>query len=104
MAEFSIYGLGEKLKNLRKQHGFTQQVVADRLGVTRNAYNKYENEGLNPSTEKLIKLAIIFNTTTDYLYGLGKDSYMYLYDFSEEQQRIILDFIDKLNQKFNSAE
>lgn len=100
MNETPIYGLGDKLKELRKKTNFTQQDIADRLGVSRNSVNRFENEGLTPSTDNLIKLAIIYNISLDYLLGLGKESYLYLYEFTPEQQEFILDIIAGLRTKF----
>lgn len=61
--------LGQKLKALRKQSNKTQQQIADKLGITRAAYSHFENERNQPDSETLVKLADIFETTTDYLLG-----------------------------------
>ena len=62
---------GRRLKALREQRGLYLQDVADFLGVTRQAYMKYEN-GETKNPRKLEQLANFFNVTTDYL--LGNDS------------------------------
>ena len=62
---------GKRLKALREQRGLYLQDVADFLGVTRQAYMKYEN-GETKNPRKLEQLANFFNVTTDYL--LGNDS------------------------------
>lgn len=61
--------LGQKLKALRKQSNKTQQQIADKLGITRAAYSHFENDRNQPDSETLVKLADIFETTTDYLLG-----------------------------------
>lgn len=61
--------IGQKLKALRKQSNKTQQQIADKLGITRAAYSHFENERNQPDSETLVKLADIFDTTTDYLLG-----------------------------------
>ena len=43
--------------------------VADKLGVSLSAYQKYENGTRDVSTETLCKIANLFHVTTDYLLG-----------------------------------
>jgi len=65
----------KRLKEERFHAGFTQKQVAEHLGIATDTYKGYESQGAvrhrDPSFETLVKLAILFNTTTDYL--LGKD-------------------------------
>lgn len=104
MAEYPIYGLGDKLKALRVKHSFTQQEVADRIGVSRNSINRFENDDLTPALDTLIKLAITFNSSLDYLLGLGKESYLYLYEFTPKQRDFILKLIEGLKENFSDTE
>ena len=57
----------ELLKTLRTQRGMTQQEVAQRLGITRQAYSNYELGQRDLPTQTLIALAALYDTTTDYL-------------------------------------
>ena len=59
------------LKLLRKTKGFTQQQVADYLGINRVSYTDFENGKTNIKPVYLVKLAEYFNVSTDYI--LGKD-------------------------------
>ncbi|HAP4084089.1 TPA: helix-turn-helix transcriptional regulator [Enterococcus faecalis] len=61
--------LGNKLKQLRISKNKTQQQVADYLGITRAAYSHFENNRNDPDKETLVKLAILFDVTTDFLLG-----------------------------------
>lgn len=58
-----------RLKELRKTKGVTQQTVADFLGITREGYSFYENGHRSPDYETLSKIAGYFGVTTDYLIG-----------------------------------
>lgn len=58
-----------KLKSLRLGLDLTQKEVAERLVISRERYNQYETGRRNPDYEMLIKLADLFNVTTDYLLG-----------------------------------
>jgi transcriptional regulator with XRE-family HTH domain len=61
----------ERLKSLREEKGFTQQDIADILGVGRATIAEYETKGKQPDYEKLIKLAGFFGTSVDYLLGIS---------------------------------
>lgn len=62
----------EILKSLREQHGLSQQEVADKLGIDRTTYVKYESGSSKP-VRKLSELAALFGVTTDYLLGNDVD-------------------------------
>jgi len=62
----------EILKSLREQHGLSQQEVADKLGIDRTTYVKYESGSSKP-VRKLSELAALFGVTTDYLLGNAVD-------------------------------
>ena len=61
----------ERFKELRLKRGWTQEEVASRLGTTRNSISYYEDppEGKKgtPALETLVKIADVFNVTTDFL-------------------------------------
>ncbi|MBQ9745801.1 MAG: helix-turn-helix transcriptional regulator, partial [Clostridia bacterium] len=58
---------GEKLSKLRKEHNYTQEQLADILGVTRQSISKWESDIAYPETEKLIKMGKLFECSMDYL-------------------------------------
>lgn len=59
---------GEKLKTLRKQAGWTQAEVADKLGVTLRTYQNYEMGRMYPRQSRLYgQIAQLFQVTVDYL-------------------------------------
>ena len=60
---------GERLKQLREEHNLSQQALADKLQTVRSTINKYEKNTRKPEYETLIKIADLFDTTTDYLLG-----------------------------------
>lgn len=57
----------ERLRDVRKKCGFTQQNMADKLNISLNAYQKYEQAERSPSLESLVAIADIFNISIDYL-------------------------------------
>ena len=58
---------GEKLQSLRQKAGMSQDALAERLNVSRQAVSRWERDGTMPETEKVVALADIFGVTTDYL-------------------------------------
>lgn len=59
--------LGEVLKSHRMQCNMTQEFVAEAMGVSRQAVSKWENGTSDPSTSNLIKLAKLFEVSTEEL-------------------------------------
>ena len=59
--------LGEKLARLRKEYNYTQEQLADILGVTRQSISKWESDIAYPETDKLIKIGKLFDCSMDYL-------------------------------------
>ena len=58
---------GEKLQKLRKEKGMSQEELAARLHVSRQAVSKWENDQGYPETEKMLMIGNIFSVTMDYL-------------------------------------
>lgn len=57
----------EKLTDLRRKSGMSQEQLADRLGVTRQSVSKWESGTAMPELVKLISLSELFGVTVDYL-------------------------------------
>ncbi len=58
---------GEKLQALRQRAGMSQDTLAERLNVSRQAVSRWERDETMPETDKVVALADIFGVTTDYL-------------------------------------
>lgn len=58
-----------RLKELRINRGFLQKDLSEILGVDRTTYSKYESGASEPNHEMLVKLAQVFDVSTDYLLG-----------------------------------
>ena len=66
--------MGQIIKNLRKGRGFTQEDLAERLGVTYQAISKWENDSGMPDISQIVPLATIFDVSTDFLFGIDHTS------------------------------
>ena len=62
--------LGEKIKEQRKKLGYTQEALAERMDVSRQAVAKWEKNLSAPTAEKLIALSNLFGTSLDNLTSL----------------------------------
>lgn len=60
----------ERIRNLRIDNNLSQEQLAKYLHVKQNTYSQYEIGVLNYPIEILIKLAVFYNTSIDYLLGL----------------------------------
>lgn len=61
--------IANRLADLRKQHGLSQEELADKLGVSRQAVSKWECGESSPDTDNLIALAKIYGMSLDELLG-----------------------------------
>jgi transcriptional regulator with XRE-family HTH domain len=59
----------ERLKVLRKEKKVSQEYMGELLGITRQAYGKYEKSESEPDISTINKLATFFEVDTDYLLG-----------------------------------
>ena len=64
----------DKIRELRKSRGLTQQQAAKLLGISLSSYQKYEREKspVMPSISVIIKIAEEFQVSVDYLLGLSE--------------------------------
>lgn len=59
--------LADKIIQLRKKAGWSQEELAEQLGVTRQSVSKWEGAQSVPDLEKVLQLSSLFHVTTDYL-------------------------------------
>ena len=59
--------LKENLIMLRNIHGFSQEEIAEKIGISRQAYAKWENGATVPDIEKCMRLAEVYGVTIDSL-------------------------------------
>lgn len=62
--------IGERLSEIRKDHGDTQADLASRLNVSLAAVRSWEQEKSSPSHEMLVNICKLYQVSSDYLLGL----------------------------------
>lgn len=78
----------EKLLKLRTQYGYSQEVLAEKLNVSRQAVSKWELGTTLPETDKVIAISDFFNVSTDYLL---KDNFQL--NNNDSLDRVVLKFL-----------
>ena len=93
--------MSERLIQLREKHRFSQTDVAKLLNVTSALISAYEKCERKPSIDKLVQLADIYHTTTDYILGrTNSTNDKILIDVShlnDKQVEIIRNLVDHMN-------
>lgn len=59
--------LGEKIALLRKKNNYSQEDLANELGISRQSVSKWESGNSIPDLDKIIKMSSLFGVSTDYL-------------------------------------
>ena len=95
-----VYDFGLRLKELREAKKLSQKDVATRLNVVPSTISGYEGNTVTPSLEQFTRMAVLYNTSLDYMMGLDNRSCIYLDDLSKEQQQAILDIVNRLKDLF----
>ena len=63
--------LGEKIQGLRKQSGMSQEQLAERITISRQAISRWELNESVPDIDNIVQLSHIFGVSTDYLLKEG---------------------------------
>ncbi len=64
---------GTRIRELRLDRGWSQEMLARELGVTQITVSRYEREVLDLGTATIISLCGIFGVSADYLLGITDD-------------------------------
>ena len=91
--------IGDTIKRLREDAGFSQSSLAKKLNVTRSAVNAWEMGLSVPTTQYVVDIARLFHVSSDYLLGLTSETTLVLDGMNEEEKRILYSLIDYFNEK-----
>ena len=86
--------IGDKIRELRENAGYSQAELARRLSVTRSSVNAWESGLSTPTAVYIVELAKLFRVTSDYLLGLDTSSTLNLSGLSEEELHLIYSLLD----------
>lgn len=70
----NVLNIGSKISSLRKEKGWSQGDLAQRIEASREIIGKYERNENLPSIEMVVKMARAFDITVDFLIGEGESA------------------------------
>ena len=82
--------ISKRLKELREEKGYLQKFVADKIGVRSNTLSGYENGTRSPDPDLILKLAELYEVSTDYLLGRTNNRNGKVEDDIDEELKEIL--------------
>ena len=87
MKESEMVRIGQRIKELRRKTGISQQKLADTLGVSRPTITQIESGERKVSSDELVKLSEIFDCTLEYLLGLKGEPEVILHEQEKKAER-----------------
>ena len=91
-----------RLQQLREKKRLTQEAAARRLGLAKGTVSSYERNVKTPKLEVLVKPAILYDTSADYILGLTDRTSLFLDDLSEKDQKIVLSMLTALKAELQN--
>jgi transcriptional regulator with XRE-family HTH domain len=97
--------IGERLVELRKRRGLSQQEISDTLQVSRGTYSLWETDKRRPELDSLIALADFYGVSVDYLLGREAQTLAAsrfddpMIDLSDEARKSVEEFIEFVRKK-----
>lgn len=88
-----------KFRNLRKKNNLLQSDIAEKLNVSTSTIGMWEQGRNQPDNESLIKIANLFNVSTDYLL----DNDLKDINVSEDNKKLVQSLADGLTNPLNKA-
>ncbi len=107
--------LGQRIKQLRKQKGWTQKELANRTNASHAQLNKYESGQNAPPLDRLILLAEVVDTAVDHLIVCNHKAEPPIYnrrliqrfqtveEFDKEERELVIQLLDAIIAKHNMA-
>lgn len=92
--------VGDRLKELRELHHYSQEQLANMLGVSRKTISNYESDSRELSNVMLLRLASIYRVTTDYILGRQKTDLLDISDLSQREVSVMQELAELLGEKY----
>lgn len=90
--------LGRRIQYARLQAGFTQEHVAEKVGVSRSAITRWEKGEIEPNLEHLVLLSKVLDVSADHLLGIESAKRQWEVDLSEEAMNALKIFIREVRK------
>ena len=111
---YDVNEVGNRLTNKRMECKFTQEQVADMIGISTDSLSNYENGKRAISAEMLARLSVVYKTSIEYFIGVGQESssnsegklqpeiLIMLSKYNNKQQKALFSILKGI-EEFNSA-
>lgn len=90
---------GDRIKSLRLSYNYSQVQLASQLKVSKQTVSNWENNNILPSIEMLVKIAIAFSVSTDYLLELDDRRYIEVTGLTDTQLSHVQQIIDDITDE-----
>ncbi len=94
--------MGSRIKKLRIEKGFTQDLLGSKLGMGRSNVGHIENGRTIPTADTLDKIADILGTSSDYLLGRTDDESAHYYALNEKDEKDIAKRLRNMMEELES--
>ena len=94
-----MFDFGVRIKQLRISRHMSQATLGKKLDRSKSVICSYENNVRIPPLDVLVKMAVIFNVSLDYLIGIDKNEMISISKLDDEQKQIIRSLL----KEFESA-
>lgn len=101
---YMIETLGSRLRQLRKSKHCKQEQIAQLLNLNKGAISYYENNVRQPSYATLIRIATLFNVSTDYLLGCQRDIVLDVSGLNDDDLNLVRNLVESLTKKNKQIE
>ncbi len=88
-----VYDFGRRLRALREEQRLSQAKAAKKVGVSKNSLYRYENNLQEPTFSTLVRFAVCYHTSLDYLAGLDNTAVVTVQGLSPEKKKLVCDFM-----------
>lgn len=96
-----MFDFGVRMQQLRINHHMSQETLGRKLNRSKSVICGYENNIRIPPLEVIVKMAVIFNVSLDYLVGIDKKEIISMDNLDEEQKRIIQSLLKEFRDNSN---
>lgn len=90
--------IGNRIKQLRRQRNISQVQLAQHLGVSKSVVSSYENAVHFPPYDILLKMAWLFNVSTDYILGAAGNRTLNVDGLTQVQIEAVTRIVDELRE------
>lgn len=89
---------GDKLLELRKKNGLSQEELAEKLGVSRQSVSKWESNNAYPETDKIVQICNLFDCSMDDLIN---DNITDLKQIERKEKKVVDSFLEYITKTIN---